>query len=348
MASRERGTPSLAQSAWPDADRQAWEAALRPKRFRQAGGTASHWKPKTEMGYRWMYGRWLQFLLDHEPEALHEPARALLTEARALAFIDELQDAVSALSVWSYASKLHNAVSCVFPDADWFWLRDLVNELHALRTPATVDETSLIGIHVLYALAFRMMREAERNEVKRSRVAPHYRNGLLIALLAETLIRPSNLANLELGRHLTKPASRWQMTIPGDEVKNGKRIEQTFSPKLSQALDSYLVVYRPQLLGCHESKLLWINHTGQPLKGYRVSQRILKATRRHLGKAIAPQKFRNCAATTVAVYRPEMTGITPDLLDHWNGITYQRHYNRAGQSSALKRYHDVLNEALGE
>jgi len=349
MSRQARGVPSLDQATWPDADRQAWQAALQPKRFRCSGGTASHWRPQTERGYRWIYGRWLRFLHDHEPEALQQPPTARMTEGRLVSFVDELQDTISALSVWSYVSKLHNAFYGVFPAGDWSWLREIVNELQGLRPDSTIDETSLVGIHVLYALGFEMMEEAERGDVgKRSNIAPHYRNGLMIAFLAETLIRLSNLTQLDLDRHLMKPASRWQLAIPADEVKNGKRVEQTLSPRLSRAMDRFVDAYRPQLLGANECDRLWINHLAQPFKEHRVAQRICKVTLRRLGKAVPPQRFRNCAATTLAVYRPEMTGLTPSLLNHWNQLTYQRHYNRAGQASALKRYHEVLNENLGE
>ncbi|MBT7612257.1 MAG: hypothetical protein P8Q36_15255 [Alphaproteobacteria bacterium] len=278
------------------------------------------------------------------PSALLEAPADRLTEDRVIQYVDELDQTISPRSVWSYISKLHNMAYCIFPGYDWLWLREIVNLLHETLPSDAVDETKLVGIDEIYKLGFDIMAEAVGGKVKRSHIAPHYRNGLLLALGAETLLRPGNLSRLVIGRHLVKPLSRWQVVIPAEEVKNSKRVERTLSERLSKAIDGYLDVYHPQMLAGRSSDHMWINHLGQDMKPHAVAQRVVKVTTRRLGKAVSIQRFRNCAATSIAVHNPELVGITPTLLAHWNEVTYQRHYNRAGQATALSRFHQVMNE----
>ncbi len=58
----------------------------------------------------------------------------------------ELQARIKPISVWSYLSGLHNTVFRMTPEADWSWLRDIVNRLHHHMPSTRVTASDLLPI----------------------------------------------------------------------------------------------------------------------------------------------------------------------------------------------------------
>ena len=74
----------------------------------------------------------------------------------------------------------------------------------------------------------------------------------------------------------------------------------------------------------------------------------MRHTRAAFGKGLSPHRFRDAFATTIAVQRPERIGIVTPLLGHGTVTTAQRHYNRAGMTSAADAWHQVLESMRSE
>ena len=55
---------------WPEADRQAWQAALMTGTVFDEDGIATSWRPATRVAALNGYGYWLQFLVDKDPALL--------------------------------------------------------------------------------------------------------------------------------------------------------------------------------------------------------------------------------------------------------------------------------------
>ena len=80
------------------------------------------------------------------------------------------------------------------------------------------------------------------------------------------------------------------------------------------------------------------------MKVHRVGQRIARLTERHLGKHVPLQRFRHCAATTIASTSPELTRIIRPLLAHTTNRTAERYYNRARMIDAARRHAATLSD----
>jgi integrase/recombinase XerD len=111
-------------------------------------------------------------------------------------------------------------------------------------------------------------------------------------------------------------------------VKNARALEFPWPPVLLAELRLYLEVHRPVLLAGQSVPELWVGRHGR--LGYQgCRQAILRATEETIGHAVPPHFFRDCAATTIALYDPEHVGIIPALLGHTTPRTAEQHYNHA-------------------
>ena len=78
------------------------------------------------------------------------------------------------------------------------------------------------------------------------------------------------------------------------------------------------------------------------MKPHHVGQRIAKLTGRHLGKQVPLQRFRHCAATSIATTSPELARIIRPLLAHTTNRTGEIYYNRARMMDASRRHGATL------
>jgi integrase len=324
---------------WPVADRQAWEVAVTPASLFGNGGTAAHWALATLHGYRATYGRWLRFLISRGWSDAQAPFGSRARPDRVAAYVESLEVRVSPLSVWSYISDLHNIHYRLAPDHDWSWLRDIVNRLHLRVGSRHIAPGRLRPIDELFRAGMAAMDRAEAEGPQpRLRDSVHYRNGLMVALLAATLLRMNNFARLELGRTLIRQSDGYLLAVPSAEVKNRQEIEQAIIGRLTPYLDRYFTHHHPRLLQGGESKHLWINQYGGVMKPHAVGAKITKVTRGLVGAPISAHLFRHCAATTIAIEDPEHAMIIRSLLAHSRADTADRYYNKASIAEAGRKH----------
>ena len=132
----------------------------------------------------------------------------------------------------------------------------------------------------------------------------------------------------------------------------GKRPLQTpFPDALAEALQTYLVDYRPLLLS-HPHKgsngdcdALWISNEGRAMAEVSVSNMIKRRTKAAFGKDLSPHLFRDCAVTSVVRDAPASARLTRDLLGHATLDMTNRHYNQALMIDASRR-HTAMMETL--
>jgi integrase len=324
---------------WPANDRLAWEVAITPAFLFGEGGTAAHWAQATLHGYRATYGRWLRFLISRGWLDAQAPFGSRARPDRVAAYVERLEGRIAPLSVWSYLSDLHNIHYRLAPDHDWSWLRDIVNRLHLRVGPRHIAPSRLRPIDELFRAGLDAMDRAEAEGPQtRLRDSVHYRNGLMIALLAGTLLRMKNFAALEVGRSLIRQSDGYLLVVPASEVKNHQEIEQPIIGRLTPYLDRYFEHHHPRLLQGGESKYLWINQYGGVMKPHAVGVRITKVTLALVGVAISPHLFRHSAATTIAIEDPEHAMIIRSLLAHSRADTAERYYIRGGIAEAGRRH----------
>lgn len=336
---------ALPFNEWPAPDRQAWEAAVTPGPLFGERGVAAHWAPATQNSYRGSWGRFLRFLKADGELDRHAPFASRARPERVVAYVGCLEARVAPISVWSYVSDLHNILYRLAPEHDWLWLRDIVNRLHLALGPRHIAPGRLRPIDELYRAGLKAMDRAEaEGSHPRLRDSVHYRDGLMIALLAGTLLRIRNFAILEHGRSLIRQSNGYLLSVPASEVKNRRDIEQEVIARLTPYLDRYFAHHRPRLLQGHESERLWINQYGGDMTPCRVGMTISKSTRTLAGAAISPHLFRHCAATTIAMDDPEHAMIIRAVLGHSRIDTAEQYYNRASIAEAGRRHAATIAE----
>ena len=170
----------------------------------------------------------------------------------------------------------------------------------------------------LLALADRLMEEGRRdlNQGGRSG-AQRFRDGLMIAALANRPLRRRNLSALKIGDSFTVDGDRVRVRFKGSQTKTGQPIEFDYPTYLDGPFAYYLSKARPVLRERAvepDDEMLWIERGGRAMGERGITHRISALTKRHLGRMISPHLFRDCVATDIAVHDPTHVGITKSVL----------------------------------
>ena len=130
----------------------------------------------------------------------------------------------------------------------------------------------------------------------------------MIGLLALRPLRFANLVQLELGRELVRRGFGWWLELQGADTKTGEPLELPFPDDLVSGAQSYLTTWRPQLAQPRyvaASNALWLTHRGTTISDIHAYNNIVAHTRAAFGQPVNPHLFRDAAATTIALDRPE-------------------------------------------
>ncbi len=227
------------------------------------------------------------------------------------------------------------ALRAIAPNYDLTALRSIHNAVQ--RNAQSKDKRGkLVSADRLVALGKQLMRQAERHGVVEDlRV---YRDGLLIALLATRPLRLSNLAGLRIDQHVEEHGDHVVLNISGDEMKNRKSIECWLPDDLVPLFRRYLNEVRPRFYRVAGHHGLWPSSKGKPLTAPGVYQIIIRRTTAEFGHAVHPHLFRDIAATTLALARPEHALLARDLLNHSDFRMTERHYLHANTVEAGRAY----------
>jgi integrase len=246
--------------------------------------------------------------------------------------------------------ELHLALAVIAPERDWTWIRRLECRLRRLARPARNRRTGLVSANRLYRLGLTLMAEAEglasATPVMR---AVQYRDGLMISFLAARPLRRHNFAAIEMGRHLMKQGDGYWIRFEADETKTKVPVEVSFPAALVPFLERYLSVHRPLLAQCEgywnrarrnppSPAALWLSQHGTAMAEVAISSRFKKLTHGRFGRPVTMHRFRDSAATSIAVEDPEHVRITKCILGHTTLRTSERYYNHANSLQAGQRY----------
>lgn len=149
------------------------------------------------------------------------------------------------------------------------------DQLHDLRTIARdlVVGPSLRPSRDLVDLGRRMMTSPdEETGWSKRRRAVHYRDGLMIALMAYRPFRRKNFPLIVLGVHLVQQSGVWWLQFPTSRTKAKRPYEVAFPAALVPELERYLAVHRKVLLAGESGQLspstdaLWVSEVGTMLE----------------------------------------------------------------------------------
>jgi integrase len=327
---------------WPASDRLLWERAMdSDDPFAEASG--ARLAKASQQTYQLAWRRFLGFLAVHEPTAMELAPAERLTIERIRGFVTDVGATRSPTSVARLVDAVYRAARLMMPARDWTWLRTIATRLRA-AAPAQAGTRPIITSVQLLALGEQLINESLPplgTPISRTD-ASRYRDGLIFVFLAFIPIRPKNLSELDIERHLVHEGERWFVIIPRENAKTGTAIESPIPELLKSYLTFYLDVVRQRLLCGPVCTALWVNSQGGPLSYVLIYRMISRHSKDRLGVHITPHDARDAAATTWAVAAPDRIGVARDLLAHRDLRTTIQHYNRARGIEATREYRQII------
>lgn len=118
-----------------------------------------------------------------------------------------------------------------------------------------------------------------------------------VAMLALHPLRLKNFADLRIGVTVRQHGASWQFEFSGDEMKNHSPFEPDWPADLVVPLETYLNVYRHQLIArrgrwhSYANEFLWVSSDGSPITPRQSTARSSSAPAPPLVKASTPITF---------------------------------------------------------
>lgn len=284
----------LPPNDWPEADRQALDAALDGSDLLDAAAVLSCFSERRKVEVRKGYGRWLGFVASLSPGIRIRSGLDHLDKDNVSTFIARLQADLAPYSVASYVTALATAVRAIKPDQGIHFLDNAARYLWRIATPQNDKRQRLRPSFELYELGFDLMCQSELVSDP-ILAAATFRDGLMIAFLAARPVRLANLAAIGINQHLEKKGNMFLLVFRSAEVKTRRHLEFPIPRDLVRPMEIYLSRYRPVLMtrngrwntGPHNG--LWVSAHGSKLSAHRIETLICLRTRERFGQSISPK-----------------------------------------------------------
>ena len=337
----------VAPCDWSVPDQQSWTAAVQPTDIFDKPSRLANLSADQLAKRQSAYGRWLGFVVDDLQAAGGISGLDYITPDNVTAFIAKLKALFAPYTVAQYVTELSDVVRAFRPTGEFDFLNVAATNLRRLGRRAGDKRQRLRPASDLYELGFELMRSAP-DQPTSLQAAAMFRDGLMIALLAARPIRLSNLASIDIDRHLSRHGDDYWLTFPARETKTNRHLEFPLPAEVSTAMEQYLEEYRPVLAAKSgfwkrgEHNGLWVSAHGSKLHQDVIYKRICDRTRKCFGRSINPHLFRDCAATSVAIEDPEHVGIVAAILGHSTMRSAETYYNQATSLQATRNLQDVI------
>jgi integrase len=258
-------------------------------------------------------------------------------------YIAELKGRVRSVTVWNCIYKLRMTARLLDPKADRAWLSEIEQDLALVMDPRSKFDRVVLAERLVEA-GLSLVTEAKAFSRYRFKKAIGIRNGLLIALLAVCPIRIKNYAALEIGTTFKEEHGNWWIALPYGITKTNTADQRPVPDYLQEAVELYLTVSRPFLIGSHQvTNSPWISsRTGRRYTTKNLGTLITKISLETIGVDVSPHLFRTAAATTSACYGTNMPYLASAVLDHTNSRDTEEHYIRTTTLNAAKDYAAIL------
>ena len=326
------------------ADRNAWNAACRPAARLRPGGAAGHLKPVTRDDLARRYASFLSFLDRRGLLRSEELAAANVTLDNVVAYVAELKDRVSSVTVFGSIYKLRRAAQLIDSKRHITWLVDIERDL-ALEMRPRSKFGRIVKTEILVEAGLTLIHQAESspNMTELAR-ACQVRNGLMVALLALCPIRLKNFVTLEIGRSFVQIQGTWWIVLSAEETKENRPDERPVHQLLTPFIEGYLGRHKPVLAGTsHARSALWLSSAdGTPTKYAQVQRVIKMTTLATVGIAMSPHLFRTSAASTAAVNGGDNPYLASALLHHTHPNVTNAYYNHATSLSAAESFRQIV------
>jgi integrase len=200
------------------------------------------------------------------------------------------------------------------------------------------------NVRALVMLPQRLADAASRGSRTRAR-ALTMQTAVAIELLLMVPMRISNLAGLNLDRHIVRGHARGRghvhLVIEGAEVKNGVNIEAELPPSTVALLDLYIARYRPLLLD-GQSASLFPGRAGRPKSIQSLRGQIVKCVAEKCGLRVNPHLFRHIAAKIYLDQNPGAYGLIRLVEGHKSVETTTKFYSGMEGPAAMRRFDEQI------
>jgi integrase len=338
----------LKPESWPAADRDTWHASINEDDpFSEMEGRA-HLRPISNLKVAKGYGRFLNFIARHQPHCWHLSAKERITPDLVKAYVEHLKSlGNSDLTLLARLQELHSMAAVLVPEGNFEFIRRMESRIRATAKPARNKRGLIVATDELLSLGLSLMEQASALSTPRQ-CAIQYRDGLIIAVLALRPWRRKNLTELILNKHLIRQGDLWLVLLGPEETKTHVHDDRTWPDILVPHLEEYLKTHRPLLMSLTGhwtapiEDRLWVSSDGSPQTQISIYQQIRLHTAKAFGIAINPHRFRDAAATTMAIEDPKHVRISAQVLGHRSFQTTESYYQQADLNRAHADYTNYL------
>lgn len=341
---------SLPVPQWPPTDRERWLASTQPADLLTEESIAFGWSAAHRENVEAAYGDWLAWLDCHGLLDAQAAPHERLTPTRLQLYRTELVGRLAASSVAIMVQRLGAMMQVIEPDRDWAWLKKAIANLRQWAAAIGPKPKKIVSIEQLLQLGFDLMEKHSPASQQPVDAATLYRDGLMIALLAQRPVRRSNLCQIRWGQHLVELGGKLWLRYTADETKTGQPLEYRWPDNLEFHLHQYRQVHRPVLLAQirkgsqSPGSALWISGIGTMLQPNSAHARFTAHTYERFGFSVSPHLFRTCVATGIAVNDPEHVYIAGQVLGHANLSTTYVFYVQAESFKATQEFGATINK----
>jgi len=349
MSSDKPSRRSLPITAWPPADRAAWEAALEGN-LTETGAPArvADWKCRTVRNAVSSIGQFAAWAretgrLTDQPSIHHA-----VTPEALKAFIRDEQQRIRLGGISNHLFHLLGGLEVFAPGQNWGWAWRVLWRVKARAKKDAPGSRSIVHSSRLYDLGHTQMGEAMKADQTVDLAG--FRNGLAVAMLIMAPMRSDDFSTLRLGREIKPDGRGWTIHLASGQTKTAREDGWRIDGELAERLAFYVDVVRPHLLARLREPVrtdrLWVGVSGRPVGQQTVRKWIKIATEAGLGTCISPHSFRHSAATTFVLEKPEKAMEAGALLGHTSSATTERHYIMQQRQLAQGQYLDLLRQRM--
>jgi integrase len=327
-----------------------WGRACTPQPlFEDEGGELAELSMISRSKYAKGWGRWLTFLAEHDSDALKLEPADRCSKARLQAYVDHLRR--SANSEGTIVNRLQELAVVAKAMAPGFDPRLVNRYISAVRSKAAPvrSKAHVPPADALLDLGLRLMAGAA-SEANSLDQAVTFRDGLVVAFLTMHPIRRRNLADFKIGRNLIRQGDGYMVVFAASETKNGTPYENRLADVIVEPMKRYLAVFRPVLAARtgrwtrDVGDAVWVSADGSPMTQEGLSGRIDFRTREAFGKSVSLHRFRDSAASALAVRDPARVRVAAPLLGHRSLATTEKHYIQATGLEAQRSFLEVIEQ----
>jgi len=190
-----------------------------------------------------------------------------------------------------------------------------------------------------------------RSGRKGAREAKLLQTAVAIELLLVAPVRISNLASIEIHRHLvtvrTDPREL-HLRFPAHEVKNEQDLEFPLPAATLELIDLYLTEYRHLLVKDAGAFLFPGKRSGRPKVAQGLSRQIKKTVHKHTGLEMPAHRFRHATAKIFLDRNPGQYEVVRQFLGHRDIKTTIAFYAGAEGPAAARHYFQTILKLRGE